>query len=201
MTQKKFKILVIVLLCIVLTFYGYFKAKYFFEIDACLDKGGSWNHEKKECVLDNNQTQFDFTVLNDNRFAGGFEYETLKKIKPKTLHFENYTFVIGFDSSQNSSLVLYYGNKEIYSPKHYDGVYDTVMLANLNNDGIPDFLVSYQFEDGATLYGYISRSTAIFKEIIVFDEWQETYCFVGGDTLKYILPYKSRTLTMTAETI
>ena len=171
MTRKKFKILVIVLLCIMLTVYGYIKAKYFFEIDSCLDKGGSWNYQKKECELDNNHTQFDYTVLNDNRFVGGFEYETQKKIKPKILHFENYTFVIGVDSSQNSSLVFYYGNKEIFSPSHSDGAYDTVMFANLNNDGIPDFLVSYQFEDGATLYGYISSSTTTFKEVTLFDEW------------------------------
>ncbi len=192
MTRKTFKILAIVLLCIVLIFFGYIKVTHFFEVDACLDSGGRWNYEKNECEFSDAELGFDTKVLKDLRFAGGHEYATHKQIKPKTFHFDNYTFVLGYDSTQTSSLGLYYESKEILSPKHSDGEYDTVMVANLNSDGIPDFLVSYQFEDGATLLGFLSQSTTIFKEVKLLDEWHETYCGVGGDTLQYILPLQIR---------
>ncbi len=54
MTRKTIKILVITLLLIALTGFGYLKMTHFFEIDSCLDKGGRWNYEKKVCELDNN---------------------------------------------------------------------------------------------------------------------------------------------------
>ena len=41
--------LVVTILLIGLTFYGFNKVKVFFAIDSCLDKGERWNHELERC--------------------------------------------------------------------------------------------------------------------------------------------------------
>lgn len=51
MTFKTLKILFITLAIIGLTAFGYLKVTHFFEIDACLDKGGRWNYELEKCEL------------------------------------------------------------------------------------------------------------------------------------------------------
>jgi hypothetical protein len=49
MRRKTIKILIITFAIIALTAFGYFKVTHFFEIDACLDKGGRWNYELEKC--------------------------------------------------------------------------------------------------------------------------------------------------------
>ena len=49
MKSKTIKILGVVALFSALIYFGYPKAKRFFEIDACLDKGGVWNYELEKC--------------------------------------------------------------------------------------------------------------------------------------------------------
>jgi hypothetical protein len=49
MIRKTIKILIITLLLITMIGFGYIKMSYFFEIDSCLDKGGSWNYKKQIC--------------------------------------------------------------------------------------------------------------------------------------------------------
>lgn len=193
MRRKTFKILTLVFFCLTVIVYGYLKLTHFFEIDSCLDRGGGWDFEKKECDFINGRAQFDTTVVNGKRFAGGYEYETRKPIKPRTFPFDNYTFVTGFPNDSGiTSLGLYYGSKEILYETAPDGFYDTVMIANLNNDGIPDFLASYAYEDGASLSGLISNSKINYTKKGLFDEWSGTYCGVGGDTLRYTLPLQIR---------
>ena len=64
-------------------------------------------------LLSNSCNSFDEKVLKDPRFASGQEYETNKVIQPKTIHFDNYTFVEGNDTA-SSTLGLFYGNKEVF---------------------------------------------------------------------------------------
>jgi len=132
-------------------------------------------------------SSFDEKVLNDPKFASGREYETHKIIQPTVLHFDNYTFVEGNDTS-SSTLGLFYGNKEIFLSKHSDGMFDTIMKANLNNDGVPDFLVEYAFEDGATLLGLLSKTKTSFVEKQLSGEISDYYCGDIGDTSNYIIP-------------
>ena len=132
-------------------------------------------------------SSFDEKVLNDPKFTSGREYETNKLIQPKVFHFENYTLVEG-NCSTSSTLGLFYENKEIYLSKHSDGMFDTLMQANLNNDGIPDFLVEYAFEDGATLLALLSKSKTIFIEKELSNEISSYYCGDIGDTSNYIIP-------------
>ncbi len=87
-----------------------------------------------------------------------------------------------------ASLGLYYENKEILYETAPDGLYDTVMIANLNNDGIPDFLIEYAFEDGATLLGLLSKTKTLFIERQLRDEISDYYCGDIGDTSNYIIP-------------
>jgi hypothetical protein len=85
MTPKTIKIFIIVFLLIALTSFGYLKLTHFFEIDACLDKGGRWNYEKQLCEFDSNKTVEDFTEadwefnkVQDSKliFKGGQTLET-----------------------------------------------------------------------------------------------------------------------------
>ena len=138
-------------------------------------------------LLSNSCNSFDEKVLNDPRFASGREYETNKVIQPKTIHFDNYTFVEGNDTV-SSTLGLFYGNKEVFLSRHSDGMFDTIMRANLNNDGVPDFLVEYVFEDGATLLGILSRTQTSFIEKQLSQEISDYYCGDIGDTSNYIIP-------------
>lgn len=109
-------------------------------------------------------------------------------LKPKIFHFDNYTFVIGNDSLKKPTINLYYKDSKILIPQHSDGFYDTIIQVNLNGDGIPDFLVSYGFEDGAMLYGLVSKTHNSFIEKTILKEWSSTYCPVGGDTILHIQP-------------
>ena len=132
-------------------------------------------------------SSFDKKVLTDPKFASGREYGTNKIIQPKLFHFDNYTFVEGNDTA-SSTLGLFYGNKEIFLSKHSDGMFDTILQANLNNDGIPDFLVEYVFEDGATLLGLLSKTQTSFIERQLKDEISDYYCGEIGEMSNYIIP-------------
>jgi hypothetical protein len=181
---QKFKLLGFVLTAILLVF-GCFKAKDFFAIDGCLDTGGRWNYQKRECE----EFKFDPKVLSDQRFSSGRYYETKKSIPPKTFQFENYTIVTGYPSDNGvASLGLFYGNKQLFYTTAPDGFYDTVMVANLNNDGIMDFLVGIAYEDGGSLLGLTSVTKERYKERSLIDERYDAYCIESSDTTKHILP-------------
>ena len=182
--MQKIKVLGIILTTILLVF-GYLKTKDFFAVDSCLDKGGRWNYERSECE----ELKFDPNVLNDKRFSGGHDYETKEAIKPRMFQFDNYTLVTGVSNDNGTSgLGLYYGNKEIFYTTTQDGVFDTVMTANLNNDGVTDYLVSIGYEDGASLFGLTSIAKEKFNERLLLKEWNDAYCIESSDTTKYILP-------------
>jgi hypothetical protein len=139
-------------------------------------------------VILNSCGTFDSKVLNDPKYASGREYETHKIIQPKELHFGNYTFVEGNDTA-SSTLGLFYRSKEIFFSKHSEeGSFDTIMQANLNNDGVPDFLVEYVFEDGATLLGLLSKTQTSYVEKQLSAEISDYYCGEIGDTSGYIQP-------------
>jgi hypothetical protein len=130
---------------------------------------------------------FNPKVLDDPKFASGREFETGKKIIPEVFHFNNYTFVTGYSNdSGNSSLALYFRDKEIYYEKTTDGSYGSVMAANLNNDYVQDFLIEYCYEDGCDLFALISKSRNTFfkKELNV--ETTGMNCDLGGDSLQYL---------------
>jgi hypothetical protein len=189
MTSKRFKILALILLFIALTGYAYIKVNRFFDIDACLDSGNCWDYEKEKCGCIDNNYGLDLKVLEDPRFASGHDFVTRKPIRPKIFKFDNYTFVSGFpNDSVSASLGLFYNETEIFYETSYDGFYDTVMIANLNMDGTPDFLVSFAYEDGASLFGLLSSSKTTFSIKNLFDEWSDVYCLEGGDTLMKIIP-------------
>lgn len=198
MITKEIKILGFALSVLILGYFGFIKAKRFIEIDSCLDKGGSWNDQKQKCEFFANPKDeiygyFDQNKLNNSRFASGINQETKKKIRAKIFQYSNYTIVTGFpNDSGSSSLGLYYGNKEIFYEISNDSYYDTVFNANLNNDLIPDFIISYAYEDGHTLRSLVSSSNLSFKKNILFGNLNDAYCINGIDTLKNILPPQIR---------
>lgn len=130
---------------------------------------------------------FDTAVINDPKYSGGVEYGTGKPISPNVFKFDEYTFVSGF-SDKGGTVGAYYGDKEIFFRQSQDGFYDTVMLVNLNNDNIPDFLIENMYEDGSVIYALISQSRKHFIEELVTDNYGEVYCLEGGDTLQYLQP-------------
>jgi hypothetical protein len=145
------------------------------------------------CEVSDNNRNFETNLLKDPRFIGGQEFETRKLIPPKIFHFNNYLFVTGnTNNGGNSSLGLFFNNTEIHYETSQDGFYDTIFTANINNDGIPDFLVSYAYEDGATLHGLLSHSATDFSSVKLFDEWYETNCIESGDTIQNLLPLQIR---------
>ena len=130
--------------------------------------------------------------MNDSRFNGGHDYVTGKLIAPKIYRFSNYSFVTGYpNDSGNSTLGMYYENKEIYFEKTQDGTYDTVMKANFNNDGIPDFIVIYSYEDGADIYGIFSITNSTFSEKYLGSD-VESSCVTEGDTMRHLQPLQIR---------
>lgn len=138
---------------------------------------------------------FDSKILGDVRYTGGQVYGTNERIKPRSFRFNDYTFVTGSTTdSGKSSLGLYNGDKEIYYETSNDGVYDTIIKVNLNSDGILDFLISYQYEDGATLFGMVSQSANRFSMKQLIEDWSDTRCIIGVDTLKHILPLQIKDL-------
>jgi len=48
MQSKRYLVLLIIMAAIMAS-YTYLKKTNFFEIDACLDRGGRWNYETGEC--------------------------------------------------------------------------------------------------------------------------------------------------------
>jgi hypothetical protein len=197
MTSKRFKILALILLFIALTGYAYIKMTRFFDIDACLDSGNCWDYEKEKCGCIYNNYGLDLKVLEDPRFASGHDFVTHKPIRPKLFQFDSYTFISGFSNdSGNASLGLFYEGTEIFYETSSDGFYDTVIVANLNSDGIPDFLVSFAYEDGASLTGLLSSSKTTFSSKKLFDEWSEIYCIESSDTLMNILPLQIADINM-----
>lgn len=132
---------------------------------------------------------FDSKVLEDSKYSSGREYETCKKVSPKLFRFDNYTFVAGYSNdSGNSTLGLYFKDKEILFQKSSDGFYDTVITANLNNDGVPDFLVIYCYEDGCELSALISKSKTAFANKRLRDDISEIYCSATRDTMQHLQP-------------
>jgi len=133
--------------------------------------------------------RFDEKVVQDIRFSGGREYETGKPIKPQIITVDKYTFIFGYSAkSGRASCGLYLGNKEIFYNEGSDGFFDKVMTANLNNDGIQDFLISFVYEDGAELYGLTSKSETKFSQRLLIEECYNTYCAESDDTLRHLLP-------------
>ncbi len=55
MERKLFYILTAGLLIILTGFWAYPKIDQFLKVDRCLDKGGSWNYESKECALESGE--------------------------------------------------------------------------------------------------------------------------------------------------
>lgn len=189
MSWKTLKIVALLLLFSVLTGYTYFKLSRFFGIDACLDSGNCWDYEKDECGCKDNNYGLDLKVSTDPRFVSGYDFETRKPIRPGLFQFNDYTFVCGYSSdSVRSSLGLFYRGTEIFYESSADGFYDTVMQANLNGDEVPDFLVSFTYDDGASLFGLLSSSTTTYSIKHLFTDWSEVYCLEGADTLMNILP-------------
>ncbi len=181
--------LTLLLLFSVLTGYTYLKLTRFFAIEACLDAGICWDYADDECGCKDNNYGLDRKVLTDPRFCGGYDFVTRKPIPIKLFRFNDYTAVSGYTSDRaRSSLGLFYKGKEIYYESSADGYYDTVLQANFNGDEIPDFLVSYTYEDGASWYGLLSSSTTTFSTKHLLDDWSDMYCLEGVDTLMKIEP-------------
>lgn len=130
---------------------------------------------------------FDSRLLEDPRFASGRDFETNDKILPKIIHSDPYTLVTGF-SKDKSSLGLFYGEKEIFYQTASDGSFDIVLTANLNNDGITDFLITFVYEDGPTLVALTSQSVGVFSYKTIVDQFDDTNCNVAMDTFRNILP-------------
>jgi hypothetical protein len=125
--------------------------------------------------------------MNDPKYASGIEYETKEPIIPKVTEIDNYTFVSGY-SETAATLGMYYKNKLINFWTSTDGYFDTIIKVNLNNDKISDFLFENAFEDGSTLFALISQTKTDFTEKKVSDNYNETYCIEGGDTLNNLQP-------------
>jgi hypothetical protein len=51
--MKRVKVIVIILVGVILLYYGYLKIKLFIQTDSCLDHGCSWNYEKEKCDCSN----------------------------------------------------------------------------------------------------------------------------------------------------
>jgi hypothetical protein len=135
----------------------------------------------------------DSDLINDPKFSGGREYGTDKPIAAKVYKFGDYSIITGSRSdSAISSLGIFFKNREIYYENSSDGVYDTIFDLNLNNDEIPDFAVSYKFEDGASLNGLLSGPNRQYFKKRIFSEWTEVHCLENIDTLKGILPLQVR---------
>lgn len=128
---------------------------------------------------------FDKNIIDNPKYSSGKEYGTNKKISPKVLSYDDYTFVLGY-SDKGSSMGCYYKNKELLYHTGGDGFYDTIYKANFNNDDITDFLVVYSMEDYSVLSALISISKDSYIEKEIGDPFGNTYCLVGEDTLKTI---------------
>lgn len=183
MITKPIKKISILLLGGLIIFWAYVKVTDFFVVDACLDKGGVFNVEENRC-----ECEFNAEVLETSKYSGGIKLDSNEILKPRIFKNGKYTIVTGFDSTQNSTLGLYFEDIEILSPQNSDGIFDTIINININNDDIPDFLVSYEYEDGASLLGLISTSRISFKEIVLFNEWTGNYCLEDADRLINIIP-------------
>ncbi len=75
---KYVKIILITFALLALTGFIYLKITHFFEIDSCLDKGGSWNYEKKLCEIDSNNS----TIVNTGKDKG-FSIDTFSIFPPE----------------------------------------------------------------------------------------------------------------------
>ncbi len=133
---------------------------------------------------------FNESVLNDTKYSSGIDFVTHKKIAPKVFYFDEYTFVSGINDSSQSTIGLYFKNKEINFLTHSDGMYDTLIKANFNNDGVPDFLIIYTFEGGQQeIIALMSKSKSQFAEISLGETLSGDYDEIGGDTLEYKIPW------------
>lgn len=132
---------------------------------------------------------FDKKILQEERFSSGIEYGTNKKISAKYLQKDDYTIVTGY-STKSATMGLFRDNKEILFKTCIDGSFDTIMTENLNKDRIPDFLIGEKYEDGTTLYAFISKTKDEFSVKKVTDNFEGYYCdaSASNDTLKYMQP-------------
>jgi len=104
-------------------------------------------------------------------------------------HFDNYTCISGATDSCCAYLALFLDRKEVFYKKldSSEGLFDTVMTANLNNDGVPDFIIICNWEDGSDLSALISKSKTSFTEK-QFGDISEIYCTATGDTIQHLQP-------------
>lgn len=106
---------------------------------------------------------------NDPRFNSGQKFETGEPIKPKTFHFGDHSFVLGY-SEHAATLGMFKGHKEILFLTSPDGSFDSVAVTELNGDGADDYLVYELFEDGLTIHSLTSVSRDSFRYEIVSEE-------------------------------
>jgi hypothetical protein len=133
-------------------------------------------------------TSFKEKILNDKRFSSGKVFGTNEKIPLRFFEFGKYFFVAGNDTNGKSSLGLFFNSNEIYFEQRVDGDYDTVLVARLNKDSIPDFLVFYAFEDGVTLSALLSKSNRSFRAVTLRKDISDYYCAEQNDTAAHLLP-------------
>jgi hypothetical protein len=124
---------------------------------------------------------FDPAVLDDPRYSRGRDYETGREIIPRVFSFGEYTFIAGY-SDTGATLGCYHLDKEMLFWEREDGFFDTIYKANFNNDGIPDFLIRYAFEDHSELSALVSRTRLSFVEKDLGGG--PFNCFAGPDTIE-----------------
>jgi hypothetical protein len=80
---------------------------------------------------------------------------------------QNYTTRI---TSVDTALVIctYYDSKKVFEFITYDGSVDTVLTAEFNGDGIPDFVIEDRYCDGSEIIGYISEHNQVFKKVLIY---------------------------------
>jgi hypothetical protein len=111
--------------------------------------------------------------------------------RSKVFTFSNYKFQVAKASAEkNASLGLFFNGEEVYYEESADGYYDTIMPATFNNDSVPDFIVSFTFDSGATLYAMVSQSLTKFKMHNLVGHWNDLYCDNEEDTLVHLVPIK-----------
>ncbi len=106
---------------------------------------------------------------------------------PKEKVFGNYRFV-STDSDSGATLSMYYNKRQLLYWTTPDGLFDTIVQTELNNDNIPDFLFENAVEDGSTLYALISVSKRKFEEKKVSDNFRGIRCSENNEVLTHLQP-------------
>jgi hypothetical protein len=79
MNRNRLIILTIVLILILIGIWTYHKIDQFFKVDSCLDKGGRWNYETKECEFDSEKNIHILKSLTALKTFMLTSYNSLKK--------------------------------------------------------------------------------------------------------------------------